>query len=128
MWTTTCKKHFIEIFFKYLTNASGVLGKDDFEKALSYLPEGGERVMNTLADQWMEQGKKEGVALSKIDTTQDNLITVAQTKFGTLPPELIKKIRSIQTLETLQSLLTQAVLKNNAQEFFREVEGVSKQQ
>ncbi|MFO7875161.1 MAG: hypothetical protein R6U55_01080 [Desulfovermiculus sp.] len=71
--------------------------------------------------------RKEGVIWGKIENAQDSLITVAQAKFGTLHPELIKKIRSIQTLETLQSLLTQAVLKNNAQEFFREVEGVSKQ-
>ncbi|MDZ7760435.1 MAG: hypothetical protein U5L00_09290 [Desulfovermiculus sp.] len=72
--------------------------------------------------------RKEGVIWDKIENAQDSLITVAQAKFGTLHPELIKKNRSIQTLETLQSLLTQAVLKNNAQEFFREVEGVSKQQ
>ena len=84
--------------------------------------------MNTLADQWMEQGEQKGFVKGKIENAQDSLITVAQAKFGTLHPELIKKIRSIQTLETLQSLLTQAVLKNNAQEFFREVEGVSKQQ
>ncbi len=83
----------------------------------------GEETVETTADIL----RKEGVIWGKIENAQDSLITVAQAKFGTLHPELIKKIRSIQTLETLQSLLTQAVLKNNAQEFFREVEGVSKQ-
>ena len=83
--------------------------------------------MNTLADQWMEQGEQRGFVKGKIENVQDSLIAAAQAKFGTLNPELINKIRSIHTLETLQSLLTQAVLMNNAQEFFRELEGVSKQ-
>jgi predicted transposase/invertase (TIGR01784 family) len=117
---------YIEIFFKYLTKASGVLEKHDFQKALSYLPEGGERVMNTLADQWMEQGEQKGLIKGEVKASQNSLITVAQAKFGTLHPELINKIRSIQTLETIQSLLTQAVIMNNAQDFFQEVEGVSK--
>ena len=119
---------YTEIFFKYLTKASGVLGKDDFQKALSYLPEGGDRVMNTLADQWMEQGELSGLTKGRLQEAQDNLITVAQEKFGALHPELIKLIRSIETHETLQGLLIQAVRLNNAQEFFLEVEGVSKQQ
>ena len=83
--------------------------------------------MNTLADQWMEQGEQKGLIKGEVKASQNNLITVAQAKFGTLHPGLIEKIRSIQTLETLQSLLTQAVLMNSAQEFFQEVEGVAKQ-
>ncbi|MFO7802992.1 MAG: Rpn family recombination-promoting nuclease/putative transposase [Desulfovermiculus sp.] len=116
---------YIEIFFKYLTKASGVLEKHDFQRALSYLPEGGERVMNTLADQWMEQGERNGLTKGRKQEAQDNLIAVAQEKFGALHPEVIKQIRSIEIHETLQGLLIQAVRLNNAQEFYREVEGVS---
>ena len=118
---------YIEIFFKYLTKSTEELEEADYQKALSYLPEGGQRVMNTLAEQWMEQGEQNGVIKGEVRASQNSLITVSQTRFGSLHPELISKIRSINTPETLQSLLTQAVLKKNAQEFSQEVTKVSTQ-
>ena len=113
---------YLALILQYVLRA-GTVTIQQAKEIVRELPHG-EETVETTADIL----RKEGVIWGKIENAQDSLITVAQAKFGTLHPELIKKIRSIQTLETLQSLLTQAVLKNNAQEFFREVEGVSKQQ
>ena len=55
------------------TKASVVLEKGDFQKALSYLPEGGEKIMDALAEQWMEQGRNEGIMLGEIKKSKDLL-------------------------------------------------------
>ncbi len=91
---------YVEIFFKYLTKASGVLGQEDFQKALLYLPEGGERVMYTLADQWIEQGKDEGrtegITLGEQRATREMLLEAISEKFGTISSNLVRRIDSIE--------------------------------
>ncbi|WP_435050737.1 Rpn family recombination-promoting nuclease/putative transposase, partial [Desulfonatronovibrio magnus] len=52
---------YIDIFFRYLVKSSGYLYKEDYKKALDLIPEGGEKIMETLADQWLRQGKHEGL-------------------------------------------------------------------
>ena len=117
---------YLALILQYVlrTGALTIQQAKDIVREMPY----GEETVETTADILRKEGVEIGRSEGKIENAQDSLITVAQAKYGTLPPGLIKKVRSIQTLETLQSLLTQAVLKNNAQEFFREVEGVSKQQ
>ena len=51
---------YIRVFFKYLTKASEHLHREDYRKALSILPEGGKDIMETLADQWIREGKEIG--------------------------------------------------------------------
>ena len=104
---------------------SDVVAQLEFKDIVRELPHG-EETVETTADVLRKEGVEIGRSEGEIKASQNNLITVAQAKFGILPPEIIDQIRSIQTLETLQSLLTQAVIVNNAQEFIREIEGVSK--
>ena len=74
------RKHFIEIFFKYLTKSSEVLDSDDYQKSLDILPEGGGDIMNTLAEQWIREGRAEGRAEGETKGQQDLLITAIQEK------------------------------------------------
>ena len=41
---------YIELFFKYLTKATDTAGREDYARALGKIPEGGERIMSTLAE------------------------------------------------------------------------------
>jgi hypothetical protein len=112
---------YIEIFFKYLTKASGVLVQEDFQKALSYLPEGGEKIMDTLADQWMEQGERSGFIKGEIKNAQEMLLEAISEKFGAVSPDLIRRVNSIDSHETLKMLFKQTFRVDSLEEFKEQV-------
>ncbi len=69
---------YIQIFFKYLTKATENLSKEDYQKALDFLPEGGENIMNTLADQWIREGEERGIPIGEQRGEQTMLIEAVQ--------------------------------------------------
>jgi predicted transposase/invertase (TIGR01784 family) len=116
---------YIEIFFKYLTKTSGVLDQDDFQKALSYFPEGGEKIMDTLANQWIEQGKDEGrtegITLGEQRATREMLLEAISEKFGIVSPDLLRRINSIESHESLKMLFKQTFRLDSLDEFKEQV-------
>lgn len=47
---------YLDIFFKYLANATDVIKKEDVEESLRKLPQGGEDIMRTWADEFRDEG------------------------------------------------------------------------
>ena len=99
---------YIIIFFSYLAKATEQLKKEDYEQALALLPQGGKEVMNTLADQWMRQGRDKGLVdgrhegeLKGIRTT---LLNFATAKFGYVPVGFSQKLHAIEDIDTLNAL------------------------
>ncbi len=116
---------YIEIFFSYLARSSGRVSKETFEKALKRLPEGGgEKIMSTLAEQWMREGEQRGVQKGKLERTQEMLISAIQNKFGVIKPSLADKIRSIQSIESLDGLFSQVFKVDDKKEFISLVDEV----
>ncbi|MDZ7759136.1 MAG: hypothetical protein U5L00_02635 [Desulfovermiculus sp.] len=119
---------YIEIFFRYLVKSTGHLSQEDYKKALELLPEGGEKIMETLADQWMEQGRREEreeLLLEKpkwerqaeLKNSLETLIDVAAEQYGPLPGFLHEKIKSIQSLENLRALTRKVIKTQTLKEF-----------
>jgi hypothetical protein len=115
---------YIEIFFKYLTKATEKLIKEDYQKALDIFPEGGEDIMNTLADQWINEGeqrilqqKPQWIEYGKLEATQENLLDIATEQFGPLPTVLQDTIKSIQSIDNLQALMRKVHRTNSLDEF-----------
>ena len=123
---------YIEIFFKYLVKSAGYLEEEDYKKALELLPEGGEKIMETLADQWMEQGAQEErqraeewlkqekgkwTEQAKLENAQETLIDVATEQYGPLPSMLHGKIKSIQFQENLRALHRKVIKTKSLEEF-----------
>jgi len=114
--------------FDYLVKSAGYLEEEDYKKALELLPEGGEKIMETLADQWMEQGRSEGreeilrekgkwEKHAEIKATQDTLIDVAGDFHGPLPGSLQENIKSLQSIENLRTLTRKVYKTQSLQEF-----------
>ena len=131
---------YIEIFFKYLVKSTEHLGQEDYKEALEFLPEGGEQIMETLADQWQEQGaqkerekaeewikqqKDKWVGEGKLEATQDMVIDIASEQFGPLSANLESKIKTIQSVSTLKNLARQAVKLDNFDDFLHTVNRVA---
>jgi hypothetical protein len=115
---------YIEIFFKYLTKATEKLIKEDYQKALDIFPEGGEDIMNTLADQWINEGeqrilqqKPQWIEYGKLEATQENLLDIATEQFGPLPTVLQDTIKSIQSIDNLRALMRKVHRTNSLDEF-----------
>ncbi|MFP4479986.1 MAG: Rpn family recombination-promoting nuclease/putative transposase [Desulfohalobiaceae bacterium] len=111
---------YIEIFFRYLVKSTVHLSQEDYKKALELLPEGGEDMMETLADQWLKEGAVLGKEEGKLENSQETLIDVAAEQYGPLPGMLHEKIKSIQSLENLRAL-TRKVIKTQSLEEFTEL-------
>ncbi|HMB30822.1 MAG TPA: Rpn family recombination-promoting nuclease/putative transposase [Desulfohalobiaceae bacterium] len=122
---------YIEIFFRYIAKASAKVTKKDFEDALSKLPQGGEKVMNTLAEQWIQEGeqrilkkKDKWIDQGKIQNSQEMLIEYIQDELDIPSQKLIDKIRSIKSYDLLRGLFRKARKVNSLDEFAREMEKV----
>lgn len=123
---------YVEIFFKYLTKSTEILDKDDYERALAGLPEGGRNIMNTLAEQWMREGyeraeqefmhaKGKWVSEGQIKSAQDMLLDYVQDELDVPSQELLGQIRAIESFDILMALFRKARKLNTLKDFSREV-------
>ena len=120
---------YIRVFFKYLTKASEHLHSEDYRKALSILPEGGEDIMETLADQWIKEGESRGVIIGtqqgmqqgKIEAAQEMLLDALGERFGTINRSLIEKVKTVQSVDTLKVLFRQSFRVDSLEAFEEQV-------
>ena len=115
---------YIEIFFRYIAKASEKVSKKDFENAVKKLPHGGEQVMNTLAEQWMQEGeqrvlskKNQWISEGELKNTQEMLIEALSEKFGTVGPSIVNRIKTIEYQTTLKILFRQTFRVETLDEF-----------
>lgn len=55
---------YLEVILRYVVGASDVVGREDLERAVAAaMPESGGRIMLRLAEQWVEEGRQEGLVL-----------------------------------------------------------------
>jgi predicted transposase/invertase (TIGR01784 family) len=116
---------YILVFFQYLVKATEMLKKQDFEQALSTLPQGGKEIMNTLADQWMRQGEtvgeirgvQKGRQEGELKAARTMLLNLATAKFDYVPVGFSQKINAIEDMATLNAL-SLSLLKAESLEVF----------
>jgi hypothetical protein len=98
----------LELLFRYLVQATDKLSKEDFQKALSAIPEKGDS-MPTLAEQWMEEGR--------VSEAQDVIVELLEDQFGAVPSSLSKELSRIQSHEVLRLLRRQIRVCSSLDEF-----------
>jgi predicted transposase/invertase (TIGR01784 family) len=65
--------HYLEVLFRYLVQGTDKLSSQDFERALSNIPEGG-AIMSTLAEQWFHEGKEKGLLEGMMEGQKKGLV------------------------------------------------------
>ncbi len=82
-------------------------------------------IMGTLADQWIEQGKNEGwtegIVLGKLENSREMLLEAISEKFGTISADLVRRINSVESHETLKMLFKQTFRADLLEEFKEQV-------
>ena len=102
----------LELLFRYLSQATDKLSKEDFQKALSAIPEKGDS-MSTLAEQWIEEGEVKG----RVFEARDVILELLEEQFGTVPPSLSEKLCRIRSYEVLRLLRRQIKASSSLREF-----------
>ena len=127
----------LELLFRYLVQATEKLSRQDFEKALSSIPEGGV-VMSTLAEQWFQEGmekgrlegkqegkregRREGEQEGRLSEAREVILEFIEGQFGVPSQGLVKKLHRIQSHEVLRMLRRQLKGCRTAADFERLVE------
>ena len=96
---------YLEIFFNYIVRSTDTVGREDIMRALKQLPASqGELIMNTLAQEWLQEGRVEGA----MTHGQEMLISFAKERFDILSQDAIGKIKMITSQEVLDNLTKKA--------------------
>ena len=120
---------YLDIFFKYLANATDVIKKEDVKKSLKKLPQGGEDIMRTWADEFRDEGRNEGIIIGEqkgelrgelrgeLKTVRQLLLVTLQDRFDLLPQSVINDIKRIESPETLNELFRRTLRCESLEQF-----------
>ena len=73
--------------------------------------------MNTIADIWIEEGKKEGKKEGILEEARRMLMEALMVKFKNISQSMEKVLNEIKDRNVLSSLHREAILSNNLNEF-----------
>jgi len=108
---------FIETLMRYLSTSKSC-DKEWLKANLKQsFKEKGEQVMNSIADLWIEEGKKEGKIEGAIEEARTSVIDVLKLKYANISQSITTILQNIQDHNALRTLHREAVLAKNISEF-----------
>ena len=115
---------YIRTILYYLSKATERVSRTDLERALLHQDAEGERIMATIAQEYiqqgikqgLEQGLEQGIEQGLEQGLEKSILRVLQRRFGELPAEVRTKLDGLTAAE-LESLLDEALVVTSLQEF-----------
>ena len=117
---------YLEALLRYIINATDKITKDDLQKAIKTIPQGG-NIMPTIAETWIEEGYqkgiqegiqkgiqkgiKEGIQEGILEGLTEGIELALELKFGAKGTKLmpaIKKIKDINHLKAIKETIKTA--------------------
>ncbi|PTN32856.1 hypothetical protein [Desulfonatronum sp. SC1] len=121
---------YIVVFLTYLSKATERLKQEDYEHALTMLPQGGKDIMNTLADQWMrrgwDEGKIEGRSEGQVEGVRSTILDLVLAKFDHIPMGLTGKLSAIEDLGALKGLSVSLIKADSLEAFLAHLDKAAK--
>ena len=85
--------------------------------------------METLADQWLRQGEDRGVIIGEqqglVKGKRESVIKAANSRLGILQPEIVNRIKTIQSLEVLDALFDYSLRAESMDQFTDQVRKIT---
>ena len=108
-------EEFLKTVLLYMLTANSKVKHEDLEKELNsqlrYI--GAENIMMTLAEHYIQQGMQKGRKEGQVDSIKK----ILNSRFGTLPSDLIRMIEAVDDPDKLDDILTAAVSVNSIDDF-----------
>ncbi len=124
------RKEYLSIILKYVL-AAGPLSEERVTEHTRRFP-GGEDMVGVAAqeiEKMVEQRylkiKPQWVAEGKIEKARDSVIKAANSRLGILQPEIVNRIKSIQSLETLDALFDFSLRAESMDQFTDQVRKIT---
>ena len=124
---------YIRIFFTYLVKSTDAINREDIQEALEQLPQGGEEIMNTLAEQWIKEGELRGELKGELKGElrgelrgeqrgiltglKEAIFEAILINFEYIRPDMEEKINQIESRQTLKLLLKSLFKVRSLEEF-----------
>jgi predicted transposase YdaD len=62
-----------------------------------------------VVEEWRNEGRAEGRLEGQLETRRDDLLALLENRFGSLPEELIQRIRALKDVQRLNRAFQQAL-------------------
>jgi hypothetical protein len=111
---------FLKILVHYLSQARPSEELPDIMEVIRSLPAGGE-TMETIADVLRKEGEQQGISLGELKTSKEMLLEAISEKFGAVSSDLVRRVNSIDSHETLKMLFKQTFRVDSLEEFKAQV-------
>lgn len=106
---------YLETLLRYLSAAAKTVSIHDIRRAIATtLPKLEERLMTTIAEAWIEEGRTEGLAKGVVLGERQMLLSQLEQRFGTVPASYQKRLKQADSdmlLEWGRRLLSAPSLK-----------------
>jgi predicted transposase/invertase (TIGR01784 family) len=96
---------YIRTVLYYLTKATGKVTRDDLERALLRQGKEGERAMNTIAQEYIQEGIAQGLEQGRIQQMQDNILDLLHIRFDYVAVPTAKQVTAVTDTAILRQLL-----------------------
>ena len=77
--------------------------------------------METIADVLRKEGEQQGISLGELKKSREMLLEAISERFGAINPDLVRRINSIESHETLKMLFKQTFRVDSLEEFKEQV-------
>ncbi len=109
---------FLKTALKYVSNTSEKIDEETIQRSIQKaLPVQGEKVMPTLVEKWLEQGREEGmekgIEKGKVEGLQEGIQLALRLQFGIEGLPLCERVKNIHSLEKLKQI-EDILLKSNS--------------
>jgi predicted transposase/invertase (TIGR01784 family) len=117
---------YLETVLRYVASGTDQIKREEMIKEVKHIfEEQGGDIMATLAEQWIEEGKREGKREGMQQGMQQGMLQEARemvyeavsSRFGIIPEDIVREINAVEDRAVLRSLLRQAISCEDLQTF-----------
>jgi len=116
---------YIRTIMYYLSGATERVKREDLEEVLLRQGAKGERVMATIAQEYIQEGIqlgiKQGLEQGRIQTLQEDVLDLLHIRLGRVRPQVVGGITAVSNTETLRQLLREAATAETMEAFVDEL-------
>jgi hypothetical protein len=83
------------------------------EALMTVFPDEGEKLMVSMAEKWIQEGKRQG----STEITRELVLEVLEARFGGVPASIVERIERTDDIDTLKELLREGATVESLERF-----------